>query len=344
KAVGLVENCVPTSLSNDQESKEGQQEPWCNIPKDLLGLTSSYLVTDDRAIFGAVCRTWQLITNSPPPWLCSFRNTGNNMERCKFFHPMHNDAYEIRINPEVSNATILFSGYGWLLLSKGYGQLFLFDLTTKQSIDLPDCSEDMVSVMSFTSSPASPDCLVVGLSSVSDIAASFTYKLGEDSWNVYFIELDRLFLTKDCSPVFHKGLFYCLDRKGCLIEFNPNEPDQSWATYKMRLPERESAAHQTFMLEKEDNLLAVLITEDSKSVHVCKWDDEEKMFQPIKRLGDYMLFVSHGASCSERAIVRGTDKPPSAPKRAYCIELRLAMAYGGSSKAGAGTFWVQIST
>ncbi|KAK6287700.1 hypothetical protein POUND7_013879, partial [Theobroma cacao] len=184
KAVGLVENCVPTSLSNDQESKEGQQEPWCNIPKDLL--------------------------DSPPPWLCSFRNTGNNMERCKFFHPMHNDAYEIRINPEVSNATILFSGYGWLLLSKGYGQLFLFDLTTKQSIDLPDCSEDMVSVMSFTSSPASPDCLVVGLSS------------------------------------------------------------------------------------------------DSKSVHVYKWDDEEKMFQPIKRLGDYMLFVSHGASCSERAIVKAT--------------------------------------
>ncbi|OMO84055.1 hypothetical protein COLO4_22267 [Corchorus olitorius] len=241
-----------TRLSND---KDDEKQQWCNLPAELLELVLSHLSYGDEAIFHCVCKAWQTIIRPPPhhqpqpplpnfdgiefssPCLISGFSTRKNKNNgiCRFFNPITNHSFETNMIPELDQSRFCFAKYGWLLMMQEHQkELFLFEPLTKEKILLPHLLDVSDMKLLITSSPQSPDCMVIGLvaltSSSNTTIEIYTYKLGDLDWQIYDpIVLDGLKLRMACCiPTFYKGKYYCLDKKGNLLTFDPTDVDGSF--------------------------------------------------------------------------------------------------------------------
>ncbi|KAG8379118.1 hypothetical protein BUALT_Bualt07G0054800 [Buddleja alternifolia] len=126
---------------------------WSDLPMELLSLIlSRLLLMRDRHAFKA---------GSNHSW--------------KLFHSVYNDFYYLDF-PELIEAEIRFSKYGWLLMSRG-NMLFFFNPFTKVKMELPPAISPFVSV-SFSLPPTSKDCLVFGIHSTSSTHSTDLDKSG----------------------------------------------------------------------------------------------------------------------------------------------------------------------
>ena len=101
---------------------------------------------------------------SHSPYLMQLGN-----HKCTFFHPMHdNGSYQMDF-PELRDAFIRYSKYGWLLLSKIDGSVFFFHPFDRIKLEPPSypCKEEFES-MSFSSPPTSTNCFVIAIISHGD--------------------------------------------------------------------------------------------------------------------------------------------------------------------------------
>ncbi|KAK6115078.1 hypothetical protein DH2020_007347 [Rehmannia glutinosa] len=89
---------------------------WADLPDDLLNVILSKVFAKDRQSFGLVCRSWNTVAASSPyrysPCLMYYHRS---MHKWRFYQ--YNSFFCMDF-PELENAEIRCSNYGWLLMSR----------------------------------------------------------------------------------------------------------------------------------------------------------------------------------------------------------------------------------
>ncbi|XP_030964066.1 F-box/kelch-repeat protein At1g57790-like [Quercus lobata] len=324
-----------TEDQENQENKKGLHRSWSHLPPELLCLVSSYLLAGDFTTFRVICKSWRSSTSLPrpavstltdSPWSLSPCLMSVGSHKCTFFHPGYqkHDACEIDI-PELLDARIRFSKYGWLLLT-GYGydnfSVFFFNPFTKEKVELPKyTNRESFVTMSFSSPPTSSDCFVIGICGWDDFGF---IKRGEKRWTSHTI-INRPEFTPSsyCNPILHKGLCNCLGENGGLGVFDPNDNPSNWIIYHNdKIPliqEKLDSVHRSYLVESDEGkLLAIFMVEegDTKTpIHVFelpKLQVNKNMLKPrkivcriVRSLGNRILYISLGGSFLGPVVPRG---------------------------------------
>ncbi|KAI3994270.1 hypothetical protein MKX01_012527 [Papaver californicum] len=236
---------------------------WGNLlPNDILCLLGSYLHTLDYIHWHAISKT-----------------------AYNFFNPLHNEKYLMNIPELLNGATVRSSRGGWLLISKGR------TLTIKLP-NLPDDKEYVYSVISFSSVPTSPDCLVFGITTFLSYVLILSIKRGDASWT--FNMLDNIPPNrKDVCEISNcsNRAFYCLDCNGTLGVYDGN--DISWETLVNVPPPNCNFIYKSFLVECGGELLSVFLGNFGKWVRVFKLDMSGSVWIEVKHLGKHMLCISN---------------------------------------------------
>ncbi|KAL6988283.1 hypothetical protein U1Q18_014033 [Sarracenia purpurea var. burkii] len=302
-----------------QEMKEENGRSLSDLPDDLLSLILSNLFARDYITFRAVCKSWNSISTIPRPlklpidfplsqcpYLMFFHGRTHSFN---FFHPICNAAYQTEI-PELSNVQICFSKNDWLLMSQGFRTVFFFNPFTKARIDLPDIPEEAAYgfiSMCFSSPPTSPDCVVVGFTSVGYSVDIGTFKFGGDEWTVVnYDNGDRSFQALRCPPVLCNGSYYFLGDSGELGVYDPtdDEGEGSWDICG-KPSQKLKNSQQGYIVESDGDLLSVFIANEGSRVYVLKRDFSNNSWRKVESLGDKMLYLCIRTSLAETAMVKG---------------------------------------
>ncbi|XP_071901203.1 F-box/kelch-repeat protein At1g57790-like [Coffea arabica] len=241
---------------------------------------------------------------------------------CKFSHPVYRDAFCLG-SPElpghsqpshqpppggdaVISSVLRFSKGGWLLMSKGRFSVFFYNPFTKAKMYLPlvpDPERYVLRGITFLSTPASPDCLVLGLSALfyRHVAISIIRR-GEKHWNFYRFENNLPIIPSYCNPVFHKGMFYCLGEGGNLGVFSPD--DNQW-TVLVKPQKIYKRGHESYLLEIDGELISVFVQRLGSQISVFRLDETKMAWEEVSDLGDNMVFISPTNSFSRKKVIEG---------------------------------------
>ncbi|KAG8366725.1 hypothetical protein BUALT_Bualt17G0109200 [Buddleja alternifolia] len=285
---------------------------WSDLPPDLLSVIASKIFFLAHCNFKLVCKSWNMTSPIPQPLPSSpvespyfnspclmYSSWGNNS--WKLFHSLYNQLYDLDCQ-ELMDAEILFSKYGWLLMSRSDEldeliTLFFFNPFTKQKIELPTTTSSFISAC-FTFPPTSPDCTVVGIFSGSTICTiDFgLLKIGEREWKSKSFKNDGYFIISSCPPLCCNGVYYCLDDKSREIYvFDPMEEYKwQWVRYNKYIETKV-----------EGDIWGVFIIEDERRVSVKKLDSSQMCWIELETLGNKCLYVSSTGSFAETCIVDG---------------------------------------
>ncbi|OMO97381.1 hypothetical protein COLO4_14641 [Corchorus olitorius] len=309
------------------------------LPSELLELILSKLIfVVDIKKFQAVCKTWRSINIPPPRQLPSplpyadsscpllFQIMGFPTQekhyKYRILHPLYNYTWDMDFPPQVSDGPkrIYFSKYGWSLMTRFFMQPFLFNPLTQEMIKLPTMPifPWYSPCMLFTCPPSQPDCLVVAISGLD--GSIYVHKLGEADWKKHDLKgrkMDLNFPRRlkhksmiDCSfrpichPILYQGLCCCLDWKRRLVVFDIQDIEHSWKEVFIPSPCMVSA-HLTALVEHNGQLLVVVFGDGTERPCIFKLDLKRKLHVKMESLGKNALFISEGASFSQRAIVSG---------------------------------------
>ncbi|KAL8035081.1 hypothetical protein ABFX02_12G074300 [Erythranthe guttata] len=212
----------------------------------------------------------------------------------KFYNSLRNEFGYLDF-PELKDAEILYSNYGWLLMSQvNNGPLFFFNPLTRQKFQLPPTEKPFDSVC-FTSPPLAPIVL-----------------FGDEEWK---IELYDGFMYANCPPVFHNGLYYCLD--GECRSFRVYDPTNDAWTICGHCPqtiednededEEEEVTHEFYVVQVDGEIWGVFVMNNDRKVEVLKFDLSKKCWNKVESLGDKCLYVSPNGSFAE-VCDGGSDK------------------------------------
>ncbi|OMO97417.1 hypothetical protein COLO4_14629 [Corchorus olitorius] len=294
------------------------------LPSELLELILSKLIfVVDIKKFQAVCKTWQSINVPPPRQLPSplpyadsscpllfrinYRQEDHSFSKYRVMHPLYKYTWDLEFPSQVEDGPkiIYFSKYGWSLMARFYWQPFLFNPLTQQIIKLPAMPDypGFPPCMFFTCPPSQPDCLVVAISGFD--RSIYVHKLGEDDWKMHDLKgkMGHCFFEPICHPILYQGLCYCLDWKRNLAVFDIQDIEHSWIVHDTVIPSRHELV--TALVEHNRQLLVVSIGLLDPTC-IFELDLKTKLCAPMKSLGKNALFISKGASFSQRAIVRAT--------------------------------------
>ncbi|OMP11606.1 hypothetical protein CCACVL1_00406 [Corchorus capsularis] len=301
------------------------------LPTELLELILSNLTfVVDIINFHVICKTWRSITVSvspppprqlnPTPLPCadsSFPLLFHMMDfqrKYRIFHPLYNYTWDFDFPPQVpardGPKKLYFSKYGWLLMSRFFkpAMPFLFNPLTQETIKLPAIPEfpGYLLSMFFTCPPSQSDCLVVAIAGRRN-SSIYVHKLGEADWKMHDLKskMDHYF-EPVCHPILYQGLCYCLGLDRNLVVFDIQDIEHTWIVHKVfNIPSpSEFPARLTALVEHDGQLLVVLIGVGRP--YIFELDLKTKFWKLAKNLGKNSLFISKGASFSQRAIVSGT--------------------------------------
>ncbi|XP_026378185.1 F-box/kelch-repeat protein At1g57790-like [Papaver somniferum] len=224
---------------------------------------------------------------------------------------MHNnDKYLMKVSDQLLvGTTIRFSKDGWLLLSIGKRTVFCYNPFTKATIRLPDVPDGYaLGGMSFSSVPTSGDCVVIVISNWFPYFSSndFYFLVTEPGkratdWNIYQFRYKSHYINDfmPCinNPVFHNGVFYCLDYNGMLGVFDVKKGDRGWEVLSKSL-KQFSNFYPSYLVECDEKLLLVNVGQSGKSVDIYRLDDSEMVWVKLNSLGKHALFISYTSSFS----------------------------------------------
>ncbi|KAH7860723.1 hypothetical protein Vadar_017187 [Vaccinium darrowii] len=312
------------SLISSQDTKKMEPErSWSDLQPEILSLILSNLFLGDSSNFRATCQSWKSICPPFPPPNESLLSklpylmTLNGSD-CKIFQPLLKEMYHKEI-PELKNARIRFSKYGWLLMSQGESSVFFFHPFTMVKIKLPDLpTRNWFHNMCFLNRPTSSDCTVIGISHYSAGMEFCIIKRGADEWTYEYLENNLPFCMSAASPVSHNGKPYCLGEGGNVGELDLS--DDEWMYWDVLIKPLYrwpcSKYRQSFMVKCDDGngMLVVYVTREDRRVHVKKLKLLEMLWEDVECLGDKMIFLSHGASFLQDAVEKGMANKIYFPK------------------------------
>ncbi|CAL1413470.1 unnamed protein product [Linum trigynum] len=106
----------------------------------------------------------------------------------------------------------------------------------------------------------------------------------------------------NCSPLFHKGAFYCLDRDGRLGVINPKgkkkKKDETWRILDTSAPRHfmDDPRNEAYLVECKGELIAVVVGPMGKMVRILRFYKRARVWQMVHSLGNQMVFLSHVGS------------------------------------------------
>ena len=329
----MIENIVQSFKQVEEKEKEKElDKSWSELPLHLLCQFSAHLILKDLNTFRAICKSWRLSSPMSPllpllklPYSQSPCLMYLAKHKCTFFHPMHdNGSYQMDL-PELQDAFIRYSKYGWLLLSKMDGSVFFFHPFDRIKIELPNypCKEIFES-MSFSSPPTSTDCFVIGI--IYHGSKFSIIRRGEVAWTLceftdYFRPMGH-FINN--NPLLYKGRCYRLGLQGDGLPvkvgvFDPHEYLSHPNQYKCRwkylsyIPPPEDfdySLRSSYLLERDGKLFVVFELHDSEpSIHIYSLNlssiGPRMKWHKVTNIGNKMLCVSSGGSFFELSVAKG---------------------------------------
>ncbi|KAL6011637.1 hypothetical protein ACLOJK_002085 [Asimina triloba] len=262
--------------------------PWSELPTELLALIIAYLDFADRSAVFAVCKRWQSVCLSIKhedqlPWLMFLERSRGILE---LLDPWFNKKYTLQI-PGLNSSKILSSNHGWLLMCHGLSSLFFLHPFSKAKIDLPRFKCPCKSFKAgFSSSPISEDSVVFVICSLTKASNVFisTWHHGCKKWTDHSYELGMMTFEVGCfCPIFHDGVFYCMDGSGRkqLGEFHIDK--RTWTVF----------GDQLKGMDLPPNLRLIVECSTSGGGLVLSTHDQERLqlvSSEVKRWRDLIVF------------------------------------------------------
>ncbi|CAI0551410.1 unnamed protein product [Linum tenue] len=288
----------------------GVRDWWSDLLNDILYEIQSLLFGADRCYFRLACKTWKSsFSNSTSE--SGYRSAklqkihqfpilmhiGNDGELVNFFNPIMNSTHTLPLLG-LTGAIIRCSKDGWLLITQGStGEKILFlNPFTNERIDLPDLDEYIFDGITFSSLPASSDCMVLGYSNYEKytLRLHFIYR-GESEWSGSDVQKNGVLLDNSYSnPVYHQGLFYLMGKAGNLCIHDPGGRTEQSTSKVIDLARKPSALTRTSQLmECEGKLLSVCTGHMGKPLEVYEMNQESMAWEELDSLDDTMLFFSY---------------------------------------------------
>ncbi|PVH62827.1 hypothetical protein PAHAL_3G411000 [Panicum hallii] len=116
---------------------------------------------------------------------------------------------------------------------------------------------------------------------------------GEDN----VVDVAREFTMSCCSPVLHKGLWYCLAEGGSLGVYDPKRIN--WSVLRKPVSFGPEFPHKNcYLVESSQELLAVLTGRNGTTIHVLKLKEKEMTWERMDSLGGRAIFTGTLASLS----------------------------------------------
>ncbi|GMY31273.1 f-box/kelch-repeat protein [Fagus crenata] len=301
-----------------------------DLPFDMVKVIAERLILVDYLHFRATCKIFhsaapsiqwrialQMRVENPSllsPWLVFFEK----QSVCTLIDPIHGDKYRINLPQELKGGYIVCgSKVGWLLVAVGEKSTFFFNPFTQVILPLAELSGDKprnFSCIGFSSSPISSECVVIEFDKQMSLEESGgdefvleSSRLGEDHWDTNFFDDDDFFFN-DNSPVFYRGAFYCLGKKGNLglLKLN-DEEEYTWKVLTQPKPPCLSGYHQNFLVECDGELLSVFVGCLGKWIQVFKLNESKMTWIRVESLGNYMLYLSCSPSLAVMAKNSGME-------------------------------------
>ncbi|KAL3641185.1 hypothetical protein CASFOL_016153 [Castilleja foliolosa] len=283
---------------------------WADLTVDLLSLINSKLVGEAAHNFGLVCRSWRAVATALPyrysPCLMHYTRRNRLWNFSQF-----NSCIRMSFSC-LDNADIRCSNFGWLLMSKFDSTLFFYDPFNNRKIELP-CKLDFgYTAFCFTHPPTSPDCIVVGFSTVDDddgIVKVRVLKHGKSVWEEEEYHPEIKFYVSRGAPAFHRGLVYLLDLEGNVATFDVQKhgcKESALAVYskclKMCHYNKEIKEHFLFKIRgEEETLFSVMLVNEERNVKLYRLSEPRMRWKLETDIGDKVLHLSHYSSSGDTA-------------------------------------------
>ena len=282
----------------------------------MLESIASNLSLVDRLRFPAVCKSWSLITNPLKhakvwPWL---RHLPKPDGACKMFDPLRGKEYTLQVEPfETTSGDRLLchsSKDGWVVASAEVHSedVVIINPFTQDFVEPPALDSICYRFQGVTfssSAPTSPECVIFGTCSSHSgkYAVVETWQSGEDAWSRLWMELEEPFHVAYNNPIYFRGEFYCLGRKGCLAVFNPSnntwrmlgKPEPIYAELNVFEDDHEGAKF-CYLVELEGDLVSVFLRNAEEPPRVFKLDQTKMAWVRVEDIGGAALFLDHRAS------------------------------------------------
>lgn len=231
---------------------------------------------------------------------------------CKMFDPLHGKEYTLRVEAFKTNSDQLVlrsSMDGWVVVSTGgdSGHILVINPVTQDIVEPPPTLTRRYRFrgIMFSSAPTSPDCIAFGICSSANgkYVTMETWQHGEDAWNRLRLEADEPFPVANNNPVYFRGEFYCLGRKGNLGVFNPSDdtwrvldkPEPIYAVMNVFDDDHEGAKF-CYLVELEGCLIPVFVLNANEPPRVFKLDDTKMAWTEVEDIGGAALFLDYRAS------------------------------------------------
>ncbi|WRX29319.1 hypothetical protein QQP08_021806 [Theobroma cacao] len=347
-------------LKFSPDNSEAEVRNLCDLPLEIIALIANNLYLLDYINFRLVCKTSLLVAphiqwreTSPKvlkshplsPWLMFAQ--GNSRTLHNFIDPKFGGRYLMNIPESIIDFDIRYSKEGWLLMSSRDqgGSMFFYQPFAKKLIHVPPPLVNMDECYSFgfISSPTSPYCLIVGISSFSILCLIF---LQDEEWYQFTRNDFSIFIPNHSSPVYFEGAFYFLGKHGNLGVFSVEDiGDVYLVQWDVLLkPEKPcNSSDHSYLLECDGKLHSVFVDNLGESVSVFELDKTTMAWRKVSDLGNYMFFVSTPSSFSMVAKTPGMENKIYFPKIKgkeivyYCLRTGKYRTFG--SKQAATNFY-----
>ncbi|KAL3640825.1 hypothetical protein CASFOL_015793 [Castilleja foliolosa] len=274
---------------------------WADLPPELLDIILSKVFAKDR--FGLVCRSWNAaVVNSPYP--CSVPCMMYYYRRMRTWKFYLNNSSFFTSFPQLNDSEIHCSKHGWLLMARNNNDLFFFNPSNNQTLNLPCANGFKYDRVFFFHPPTSPDCIVVGINTRSWKAVEICMlKHGEYEWERFEFPTYTEYSVSHAPPFLHHGQIYFLDLKGDVARFNII--NRSLVISRKCLSQRRDRTveeHYLFKVKGEEALFGVFVfNEERDQVEVFRLSEGLSKNTTMKwaleeGIGDSVLYLSH-ASC-----------------------------------------------
>ncbi|CAL4999069.1 unnamed protein product [Urochloa decumbens] len=334
--------------------------PWRDLPLELLEMVVANLSLVDCLRFPAVCKSWSKVSNPIEqakvwPWLmhCSKRDG-----ICKMFDPLRGKEYTLRVETlETDEERHIFrsSKDGWVVVSGGFKDecIFIINPFTGKLVEDPPMLKGSYSYsgISFSSNPASPDCLFFGINSShsGEFVGVHTWRHGEDHWSEQEFVYQMPFPVAHNNPVLCRGKFYCLGRKGNLGVFDDlgsKDPRSAWKILdkpepihaEMDLFDHDHEGREfCFLVELKGELVSVFMRNDAEPPRVFKLDETKVAWIEVEDIGGATLFLDIRASYAVASPEGGHGNKIFFPR--YSEDKRQAAFYDMETKMYCPSFY-----
>lgn len=321
----LIINLPFVSLPQDLHSSPEEQQIsnylsacWHDLPLELLEVVASNLCLVSRLRFTSVCKTWSMVSNPIEqakvwPWLM---HVSKQDGACNMFDPLNGAGYTLQVEAfktEDDVGLVLRSSKdGWVVASAGLksDNILIINPFTKDIVkppkfdNLPYHSQGVT----FSTSPTSPDCIVFAVCGTDrgDGVTVATWRPGDSAWSeLYFHheEEESFFPVANNNPIYFRGEFYCLGRKGNIRVFNPSEdtsivlekPEPIYAELNVFDDDHEGAKF-CYLVELEGELISVFMRNADEPPRVFKLDQTKMAWAEMEDIGGAALFLDYRAS------------------------------------------------